>query len=119
MRSRAVVLLLMIASVSFAFAPSSNAQDPVGLTAGETAPHAGILLSREAFDALLGEAERSEALDAAMRGWRSAIALAESRAERIEELESELGRGKVIGFIRTVGEGACLFFLGKEVGGER
>lgn len=86
------------------------------IRAGEPAPFSGILVTETFFDDLIAGGEVGEAGEAALRGWRSALALLESRAKRIEELEGRLGAQKWIlrGAALTIG--VCGFGYGHATG---
>lgn len=114
------LLMTLSASLEPARSPTVSAQSVVAeqaiVAAGEPAPFDGILVTREFLDDLIAAGELGEGADVAIRGWRAAISLAESRAARIEELEDAADRGKWVNRVLGAGCGVVGFLYGKELG---
>jgi len=93
------IVLLLALTLSAPNALAQQSPEFATLDAGSRAEFSGILVSREFFDDLILAAEEGGAIEVMERGWRNAIRLAESRGERIAELEragalrSWVGRG--------------------------
>lgn len=87
--SALVALALLVMAIAWPASGQSSNADGVALGRGEAAPFDGILLSREAFDELVAEAEANEIRRSQMEAAR---ALIDAYKARIEELEGSVSR---------------------------
>ncbi len=113
LRTWSLLVVLSLAATTSVSAGWQGSVDGVAIAQGEAAPFDGILITREAFDELLAEAEAGEIR---RRQVEAAISWAESRGDRIEQLEAQLGRRKWVNRVLGVGCGTMAYFLGRETG---